>query len=108
MPTAAIVACAISNAISKNSFMAADFLTTKELAAALGRSRTYVCAMKRHGFAQVMPGRYTLAAAVDWLHRHPAFRFSTAYKHRTRKPSIERQMIAMAAACANKRKHYPA
>jgi hypothetical protein len=45
-------------------------LTVKELAAALGRSRTYVEAMKKQGFP--MPGRTaTLAEARAWLATHP-------------------------------------
>lgn len=45
-------------------------MTGKELAAALGRERTYVSAMKRRGF--VMPGgQATLAEARAWLARNP-------------------------------------
>lgn len=45
-------------------------LSGKELAAALGRERTYISAMKRAGFA--MPGgRATLAEARAWLERNP-------------------------------------
>ena len=50
--------------------MTSDLLTTKELAAALGKSRTYVCAMKRCGF--IMPGgTATVAEARAWLVRNP-------------------------------------
>lgn len=47
-----------------------QLLTTKELAAQLGKSRTYVAAMKRNGFS--MPGgTATLAEARAWLARNP-------------------------------------
>ena len=42
----------------------------KELAAELGRGRTYVWAMKCRGFK--MPGgRATIADALAWLEKHP-------------------------------------
>jgi hypothetical protein len=45
-------------------------LSIKELAAALGRTREYISAMKRHGF--MMPGgRATVAEARAWLARNP-------------------------------------
>ena len=45
-------------------------LTPKELAAALGRARTYVYAMKRAGFS--MPGnRATVDEARSFLARNP-------------------------------------
>jgi hypothetical protein len=45
-------------------------LSVKEIAAALGHSRTYVEAMKRRGF--LMPGgRTTLERARAWLERNP-------------------------------------
>jgi predicted sugar kinase len=47
-----------------------QLLTIKELAATLGRSRTYVAAMKRAGF--MMPGgQATLSEARAWLARNP-------------------------------------
>jgi hypothetical protein len=45
-------------------------LAPKELAAALGRHRSFVFAMKKAGFP--MPGnRATLAEAQSWLARNP-------------------------------------
>lgn len=45
-------------------------LAPKELAAELGRHRSFVFAMKKAGFP--MPGnRATLAEALAWLERHP-------------------------------------
>ncbi|TXH52225.1 MAG: hypothetical protein E6Q97_16630 [Desulfurellales bacterium] len=45
-------------------------LSIKELASALGRSRTYVHAMKRLGFR--MPGnRSTIESALQFLELHP-------------------------------------
>jgi len=59
-------------------------LTPKELAAALGRSRTYVYAMRAQGFR--MPGNMaTLQQALDWLERRPRFR-TTAYCRTDRPP----------------------
>jgi hypothetical protein len=53
-------------------------LSGKELAAALGRARTYVSAMKRRGF--LMPGgRATLAEARAWLIRNPPPRARQGY-----------------------------
>lgn len=47
-----------------------EMKSCKELAAALGRERTYVAAMKRRGFW--MPGgRATIAEARAWLARNP-------------------------------------
>lgn len=47
-----------------------ELLTTKELAAALKKSRSYIQAMKRRGF--VMPGgTATVEEARKWLRRHP-------------------------------------
>lgn len=57
-------------------------LTGKELAAILGRSQSYVCAMKRSGFKLAIPGRYSLAAARRWLEERPEFRFASVYPHR--------------------------
>lgn len=49
--------------------MTEKLLSIKELAAELGRGRTYVWAMTRRGFK--MPGRRaSLAAAVKWLEKH--------------------------------------
>lgn len=54
-----------------------DLLTIKELAAVLGKSRTYVHAMIAAGFE--MPGRTaTLQEARDWLRANPDFS-CTAY-----------------------------
>lgn len=50
--------------------MTTQLLTTKELAAALKRSRGYVQAMKARGFP--MPGgTATVEEARAWLARHP-------------------------------------
>jgi hypothetical protein len=47
-----------------------ELLTGKQLAAALGRERTYISAMKRRGFE--MPGGLaTVAEAREWLARNP-------------------------------------
>ena len=54
-------------------------LTTKELAAALGRNRTYVVAMKRAGF--VMPGGLaTVTEARAWLVRNPCPRSRVQFR----------------------------
>ena len=46
-------------------------LSVKELAAALGRSRSYIFEMKRCGF--IMPGnRATIHQAMSFLSRNPA------------------------------------
>lgn len=47
-----------------------ELLATKELAAALGRSRRYVQAMKRAGFVMT-GGRASVREAREWLVRHP-------------------------------------
>ena len=44
-----------------------------EIAAALGRGRNYVSAMKREGFS-LIAGRQTLSAAMEWLKEHPDFK----------------------------------
>jgi hypothetical protein len=47
-----------------------ELLTTKELASALGRSRSYICAMKARGFP--MPGgTATIEEARAWLSANP-------------------------------------
>lgn len=45
-------------------------LSAKELAAKLGRSRSYVASMKRRGFRMVGQ-RTTLTAAMRWLASNP-------------------------------------
>lgn len=45
-------------------------LSAKELAARLGRSRSYVAMMKRKGF-RMIGQRTTLTAAINWLAAHP-------------------------------------
>lgn len=53
-------------------------LSVKELAFEIGRSRTYVSAMKRCGFR--MPGgKATASEALKWLRRRPGFRRAGAY-----------------------------
>lgn len=54
-------------------------LSTKELAYELGRSRTYVTAMKRLGFP--MPGsRATLTDAINWLKNIGTRAITNVYK----------------------------
>jgi len=45
-------------------------LSIKELAAELGRNRSYVQAMKKHGF-KMRGGRATLDEALQWLDENP-------------------------------------
>lgn len=47
-----------------------ELLSMKQLAAKLGRSYSYVRAMRRVGFRMVA-GRTTLTAAVAWLAKNP-------------------------------------
>lgn len=47
-----------------------SLLTIKELAAALGKNRTYVAAMKRRGFT-MSGGLATVTEARAWLVRNP-------------------------------------
>lgn len=54
-------------------------LSPKELAAALGRNRTYVEAMKRRGF-KMLGGCATIREARTWIARNPP--------PRSRKPFI--------------------
>ncbi len=53
-------------------------LTTSELALALGRSDTYVLALKRAGYVFQYADRTTVDHVLDWLAVHPEFR-STNY-----------------------------
>jgi hypothetical protein len=48
-----------------------ELLSMKQLAAKLGRSYSYVRAMRRVGF-RMIAGRTTLTAAVAWLSKNPA------------------------------------
>ena len=57
-----------------------DLLTTKELAAALRKSRSYVQAMKRRGF-QMPGGVATVAEARRWLVRNPKPRARNNTEH---------------------------
>jgi hypothetical protein len=52
------------------STMKEELLLSKELAAALKRSPTYIMAMRRQGF-RMINHRTTLSAALLWLSRHP-------------------------------------
>jgi hypothetical protein len=47
-----------------------ELLSIKELAGELGKNRTYIHAMKRHGF-QMPGGRATVPEARAWLVRNP-------------------------------------
>lgn len=57
-----------------------DLLTIKELAARLGRNRTYVQAMKRRGF-QMPGGVATVAEARRFLARNPQPRARNKTEH---------------------------
>lgn len=53
-------------------------LNTNELASALGRSRSYVAAMKKSGYLFSHGMRTTLSHAIAWLGKRPDFK-STGY-----------------------------
>ena len=62
-----------------------DLMTTKELAQALKKSRSYVQAMKRRGF-QMPGGVATVDEAREWLRSHPEPRSrNTAEQYGTRR-----------------------
>jgi hypothetical protein len=50
-----------------------EYLTRKELAAALGHSRWYVWMMEKAGFVMI-GGRARLESALTWLAERPRFR----------------------------------
>lgn len=59
-----------------------NLLFADELAEALRRSRCYIYAMKKAGFA--MPGgTATVAEAREWLRAHPNFSTTNYYKKST-------------------------
>ncbi len=66
-----------------------DHLNGTELAAALGRERMYVTAMKAAGYRMEFGTRSTKAHAEAWLRAHPGFN-STDYFARHRKPGASR------------------
>lgn len=61
------------------------YLTLKELAAALGKSVSYVFAMKKAGFTEEFPRHYSYEKAVQWLKDNPNFRTHRAYPSKARR-----------------------
>lgn len=60
--------------------------TAGELAEALGVGRSYLIAMKRHGFR--MPGgKASIIAAKEWLDSAPEFKVDTRSTTTTTKPA---------------------
>lgn len=49
-------------------------LNSTQLAAEMGRGRTYVSAMKAAGYAMRYGNRDTIGNALAWLEAHPNFR----------------------------------
>lgn len=56
-----------------------ELLNKSQLAERLGRSKGYVSAMCRAGFATPC-GRTTLKSALQWMAENPDFRVADAYK----------------------------
>jgi len=71
-----------------------ELLNKSQLAERLGRSKGYVSAMCKAGFATPC-GRTTLKAAMQWMAENPDFRVADAYapsiKPRKKSPSGTRQ-----------------
>jgi hypothetical protein len=82
--------------------MNAAYLNVNELAAALGRHRSYVSAMRKAGYCPEIPGRYTLEGATAWLKSNPGFRAWRTYHPQKRRPaSTAEAMAELSAAVAN-------
>lgn len=87
-------------------------LSVKELAAALGRHRSYVSAMRRAGYRpELPPNWHSLAKAFAWLQAHPGFRLRSAYPrqgeaHQSR-PLADRMRDLQNAAANRLRQHPP-
>lgn len=62
-------------------------LNSKQLAAELGRGKSYVSAMKLGGFVFTHGMKTTLQAALDWLAENPDFRVAQVYPPRRRTKS---------------------
>ncbi len=73
-----------------------EILTTVELAAALGRHRTYISAMKKAGYHGFSYNQHHLETAIKWLAAHPKWSSVQSYptKWGRRKPQIQKQTLA--------------
>jgi hypothetical protein len=74
------------NMPTPNPIPSEKLLCRKELAASLHVGKTYVNAMIKLGFAPIIPHRFLLDDAIQWLQKHASFRVSDAYRPSLSKP----------------------